>query len=293
MTEEVINEQETEEVTADESGETESNSESEDNIEADNDESPETSTEEEKVENSESDGGESEEVQNPAGSVPEWVEKRLKRERRKQERLEGEVATLKEQSNQFINAVQQTQAQDGTQFDPNFHVADSVTGQVLLRESVEGQVVEALQKREQLTQRKEAEQRVQSEAKELKTKFAKGYDKYDDYQEVIDSLPFTNEMLQAVSTSDNVDDFVYSLGKNRFEDVERISKLPPKKQYKEMVKLELEFEQSKDKKIVKAVPKPPATVKGDSHIEKDPEKMSFDELFAKAKRAEEAKYGTR
>lgn len=291
MTEEVISEQENEDVSG-ENAEIESNSEPQDSLESDNDESPESS-DEEAAENSESEGGESEEVQNPAGPIPDWVEKRLKRERRKQERLENKFATLQEQNAQLVNAIQQAPTQDGVQFDPNYHIVDPATNQILLRESVEGQVIEALQKREQLTQQKEKEQRLQAEAKELQNKFAKGLDKYDDFQDVIDSLPFTNEMLQAVIASNNVEDFVYSLGKNRFEDVERIFKLPPKQQYKEMVKLELEFEQSKNKKIVKPTPAPPVAVKGNSHIEKDPEKMSFSELLAKARREEEAKYGTR
>ena len=293
MTEEVINEQENEEVAADEA-ETESNSEAENNLETDNDESSESSTEEETVDNSESDGGESDEVQDPDGQLPEWTKKRLQRERRKRERVENELATLKAQSSQLVNAIQQqAKGQNGAQFDANIHVADPVTGEVFFRDSVEGQVIETLQKREKLKEQREAQQRAQSEAAQLKAKFEKGYDKYDDYQELIESMPFSKEMLDAVAISDNPDDFVYSLGKDRFADVERISKLPPKQQYKEMVKLELEFEQSKGKKIVKQAPKPPATVKGDSHIEKDPDKMSYEELRARARAAEEAKYGVR
>jgi hypothetical protein len=278
------------EETQDDTPETDQDSDVDNNLEADS-ESETPSEEGEKEETV--DGGESKNVSNPAGPVPEWAEKRFKRERRKQERLEQENATLRQQTVQLANAVQQAPAPGGVQFDPNIHIVDPVTGAIEFRDSVQGQVIETLQKREQLTRQREEEQKKQLQTQELKQRVAKGYDKYDDYEDIVNSLPFTPEMLDAASTSDHVDDFIYSLGKNRFEDVERISKLPPKIQFKEMVKLELEFEQSKDKKIVKPVPKPPTDVRGSTHIEKDPAKMSFEELYQQAKAKEEAKYKRR
>jgi len=63
-------------------------------------------------------------------------------------------------------------------------------------------------------------------------------DKYDDFDDVVrgDKVPFTEAMRDASLLLDNPGDVLYKLGKNRPE-LERIAKLHPLDQAKEMVKL--------------------------------------------------------
>lgn len=64
-------------------------------------------------------------------------------------------------------------------------------------------------------------------------------DKYDDFDEVVydDSLPVTRDMALAIQLSDNGAELEYYLGRNRKE-AERISRLHPLAQAKELGKLE-------------------------------------------------------
>jgi hypothetical protein len=89
-------------------------------------------------------------------------------------------------------------------------------------------------------QAKEAErqQHLQKQYQRLNGEFDKASDKYDDFDEVVrgDDVPFTHAVRDALLLVDNPAEVAYQLGKNR-TDLERISKLHPWEQAREVNKL--------------------------------------------------------
>lgn len=80
---------------------------------------------------------------------------------------------------------------------------------------------------------------VQNQYKRLHDDFNSASDRYDDFDDVVmqdNSLPFTHSMKDAMLLIDNAPDVAYRLAKNKSE-LERISKLHPLEQAREVTKL--------------------------------------------------------
>jgi len=150
--------------------------------------------------------------------------------------------------------------------------------------------VEALaaQKAQALIEQRE-QQRQQSEVLEtFHEKEEEARTKYDDFDQVAynPNLPITQVMAQAIQASDVGPDVAYHLGANPKE-AERISKLPPLQQAKEIGKLEAKLADSPPVKKTSTAPAPitPVTARnsGDaSYDTTDPRslKMSMAEWAA-------------
>jgi hypothetical protein len=95
-------------------------------------------------------------------------------------------------------------------------------------------------KEQQERQAKEAERQahVQKQYSRLNDEFDRASDKYDDFDDVVrgEDVPFTPHVRDALLLIDNPADVAYRLGKNRSE-LERISKLHPLDQAREVNKL--------------------------------------------------------
>lgn len=100
-------------------------------------------------------------------------------------------------------------------------------------------------------QAKDAERQahVHKQYKRLSDEFDRASDKYDDFDDVVrgDDVPFTPHVRDALLLVQNPADVAYKLGKNRSE-LERISKLHPLDQAKEVIKLGTSMLHGKDDK---------------------------------------------
>ena len=109
------------------------------------------------------------------------------------------------------------------------------------QEMIRQAVAHALQAKEQEEQRAKqmaAQQHLSSQYDKLKEDLDKGYDKYDDFDEVVksDKTPYTSHIRDALLLVDNPADVAYKLGKNPAE-LSRISQLHPLDQAREVNKL--------------------------------------------------------
>lgn len=237
----------------------------------------------------ESEGTEGDEDKPEKPEIPKWAEKRFKkiseRERRKYER---EISGLKKQVQDIVDNVQQQPVQG---FDPNTQVQNPFTGQIVARESVEGQVALQLTQAANLAEQAEKQQKINKAQQELKQKLEKGYDKFDDYEDVVKNAGVTQTMLEAAYLSENTDELLYNLAKYKPEEIERISKLSPERQFREMVLIESQMKQSTKKKVVKKIPEPPSKIKGSGASLKDESDLSYEDLIKRRRNAERKALG--
>lgn len=102
----------------------------------------------------------------------------------------------------------------------------------------------------------------------------------EDFDEVVESTPFTPYMRKTIAQSDNGPAVAYYLGQNK-EIAEKLCSLSPDKQIYELGKLETKILLAKETKKVSAAPKPISPVgMGGGAKEKDPSDMSDDEWYA-------------
>lgn len=133
---------------------------------------------------------------------------------------------------------------------------------------------------------KDAEQQanIAKKYQTFKQRLDKGSDKYDDFDDVVlgHDVPITNTIRDtAALLIDNPEEVLYKLGKNRPE-LERISKLPPDDQAREVIKLSAalmsgENKQSQQPKTLGQVKSTPVTSQGIT------EKSSPSEIRARMK----------
>lgn len=209
--------------------------------------------------------------------LPVWLKKRLARSKRQQDRLQEQLNDSQQKLLNVQNADGRSSQSEQVKYDPNTQIIDPFTGQAVDIASVEGQVVIKLQQAAVIQEQQDKNVKKAEEQRTLKQKLSKGYEKFDDYQEVVADLPFTQVMLEAAAMSDKADEFIYQLGKYNREEVERIVSLSPKEQFREMVLLENKFRNQKP--VVKSVAPPPTTIKSAGYIQKDRKKMSYEELY--------------
>jgi hypothetical protein len=115
----------------------------------------------------------------------------------------------------------------------------------------------AYQKAEQLVAQRE-QQKQQSEVIEAyHDREEKAREKYDDFEQVAynPKLPITSEMAQAIQYSDIGPDLAYHLGANPKE-AERISRLPPLLQAKEIGRIEAKLAADPPTKKTSSAPSP-------------------------------------
>ncbi len=119
-------------------------------------------------------------------------------------------------------------------------------------------------KEHQERQEKDAERQahVHKQYKRMNDEFDKASDKYDDFDDVVrgDDVPFTPHVRDALLLVENPADVAYRLGKNKSE-LERISKLHPLDQAREVNKLSFSLMGGNNGKPSKSSSNPMGSVK--------------------------------
>ena len=115
----------------------------------------------------------------------------------------------------------------------------------------------ALQKAEQLLQQREQQKRQSEVLEAYHDREEEARSKYDDFEQVAynPNLPITTEMAQAIQYSEIGPELAYHLGTNPKE-AERISKLPPILQAKEIGKIEAKLAADPPVKKTSSAPAP-------------------------------------
>ncbi|CAB4151153.1 hypothetical protein UFOVP685_20 [uncultured Caudovirales phage] len=134
------------------------------------------------------------------------------------------------------------------------------------------------------TQEAETRQRDAEAQQQFETKFRDGMSRFDDFREVIGSLPceITNPMTLATRAMDNPAAFLYAAAKRHPTELERISKIrDPYGQMMEMGKLE---ERMRKNKPTTKAPRPLGRTQEDATTKSKPKERdtSGDDLLAKA-----------
>ena len=138
-----------------------------------------------------------------------------------------------------------------------------------------------------MTQEQEESKSRQQEAQiqaEFEGKFRNGMERFDDFRDVIDALPFeiSNPMTLATRSMDNPAAFLYAAAKRHPQELERISKLrDPYAQMTEMGKLD---ERMRKNKPTTKAPRPLGRTQEDATTKTKPKEKdtSGDDLLAKA-----------
>ena len=219
--------------------------------------------------------------------LPKGVKARLYREMRKTRKYEREVGELKKKVEQIVTYANQQQP---ATYDPATQMQDPFTGNIVDINSVEGQVALKLQQVSQVQEQVEKQQKVQKAQENLRRKLEKGRDKYDDFDDVTENAGITWPMLNAAYLSDDTAELLYNLVKYKPEEIDRISKLSPELQGREMAFLEVKMKQSTKKKIVKKVPEPPSKIKGSGSSMTDESDMSYEDLLKRRRKELEDRY---
>jgi hypothetical protein len=212
---------------------------------------------------------------------PKWFDKRLEREFKKHQRKLRQIED--ETRGQLLNQLKQQQP---SQFDQDTYMQNPFTGEIVAKDSVEGKAALMLTQAANLAEQAEKQQKINKAQQELKQKLEKGYDKFDDYEEVVTNAGITQSMLEAAYLSEKTDELLYNLAKYKPAEIERISKLTPERQFREMVLLETQMKQSTKKKIVKKVPEPPSKIKGSGASITDESDLSFEDVLKRRRQAE-------
>lgn len=183
--------------------------------------------------------------------LDEIVEKRLNRERRKLEKFE-----------------RQREVEDAVRADRERRTPPPATDAAPKREDfetledyleakadykVEQKLAEADEKREEKEREREAQRSAADRRRTWDERASKAAEKYEDFDEVVRArdLQITPPMAEAIAESELGTEVAYYLGKNP-EEAERISKLGPIAQIREIGRLEARFDKEPEKPVSRA-----------------------------------------
>lgn len=258
-------------------------------IEHDSDEPNYGEPEEDASENEEEDGSEEtqasedndeDEYGNTKERMSQGMKDRLDRKERQHQRemesREQEIQQLRQQLAQQGASQQVQQAAKDFEYDPN----EAGDWQQQLASFVK-QTVKSMTQEQQEMETRQQESKAQAE---FETKFREGMNKFDDFRDVISSLPFqiSNPMTLATRAMDNPAAFLYAAAKRNPAELERISRIrDPYAQMTEMGKLE---ERMRRNKPATKAPRPLGRTPEDATTNIKPKKkdVTGDDLLASA-----------
>lgn len=224
---------------------------------------------------------------------PEWLKKKLERDRSAAERKAQEAARFKEENDRLKAALQpqgqsqpQNQQNQQPQIDPYMpqraQFPDDATFFLALSDYREA-------RRDQQAQFAHRQATIQKHEQEfhknLGDAIESGKTKYKDFEERTDYIlygdgfPSNRAMAEAIVESKYKDDILYFLG-THVKEAERIAGLNPVSAAKEIAKIEVRFDSRKKSTIPKA-PKPLSPLGGNSQgsgSHKNPDNMEMDEF---------------
>ena len=204
------------------------------------------------------------------------LDRKEKQYQREVEQRDREINDLRSQLAQKGASKEVQQAAKDFEYNPD----ESGDWQQQLAQFVR-QEVKSMARVEQEEQERHRESQVQAE---FETKFRNGMVKFEDFRDVISSLPceITNPMTLATRAMDNPAAFLYAAAKRHPQELERISKIrDPYAQVTEMGKLE---ERMRKNKPTTKAPRPLGRTPEDSHSNAPKKKSepNGDDLLARA-----------
>lgn len=208
--------------------------------------------------------------------MKERLDRKEKQHQREIDRREAEINELRSQLAQQGASPQVQRAAKEFEFDPD---AQGDWQQQLA--SFVKQTVTSMTREQQETQTRNQEAQDQ---REFETKFKNGIGKFNDFVDVIESLPFeiTNPMTLATRAMADPAAFLYAAAKRNPKELERISKIrDPYAQMTEMGRLE---ERMRKNKTTTQAPRPLSRSHDDagSPAPKKSKEPSIEDLIAKA-----------
>lgn len=223
---------------------------------------------------------EEDEYGNQKERMPKGMKERLDRKekqyQRELEQREAEINQLRSQLAQQGASQQVQQAAKDFEYDPD--AAGDWQQQLA---SFVKQTVQSMTNEQQENQKRYEEAQAQAQ---FEAKFRDGMSRFDDFREVISSLPceISNPMTLATRSMENPAAFLYAAAKRHPQELERISKIrDPYGQMMEMGKLE---ERMRKNKPTTKAPRPLGRTPDDSTIKTKPKEkdQTGDDLLAKA-----------
>lgn len=204
------------------------------------------------------------------------LDRKEKQYQREVEQRDREINDLRAQLAQKGASREVQQAAKDFEYNPD----DSGDWQQQLAQFVR-QEVKTMARSEQEEQERVRESHVQAE---FESKFRDGMVKFDDFRDVISSLPceISNPMTMATRAMDNPAAFLYAAAKRHPQELERISKIrDPYAQVTEMGRLE---ERMRKNKPTTKAPRPLGRTPEDSHsaTPKKKQDTNGDDLLARA-----------
>lgn len=206
--------------------------------------------------------------------LDEILQKRLAKESRKVERYaraEAELRLLKEQMQPKQRAVEPSEPKPDQFNDYESYIASLTDWKV-------DQKLRGLQ--EQTMQQRQIDEQ-NNRRSSMRENLIKSADKYDDFEDVIASIPanaVTPAMVEAIGESEIAGDVAYHLGMN-VQEAERIAGLSPIGQVKAIMALEAKLK-APEKKLTTDAPEPITPNANKGQVKKDPFKMT-DAEYAK------------
>jgi hypothetical protein len=203
------------------------------------------------------------------------VQKRLAKESRKMEKL-----ARAEAENEFLRQQLEASKQPQNVEQEVPKLEDYQTAEEYLDALADYKMEQKLAKFQEMSQEQQQEQAEAARIGSVRDKLLEASEKYDDFQDVVDSIPdnyITVPMFEAIGESDLAGEISYYLGNNHTE-AAKIAKMSPVQQVKAIDRLETKL---KGPPKVSKAPEPLSTVgKGRAKTEPDLEKMSVAEYAA-------------
>lgn len=178
----------------------------------------------------------------PKDDLPLAAKERLGRQ---EKRHKKEMRALQAQIMDLQNRVPSQQPQQTSDFQQQQPPMNPYTQQPIQPGSVEEQIhravsmaLQAKEQQERQAQQAQQAMEVHQELQKFNQRLDSASDKYDDFDEAVrsDDAKFTPAMRDAAMLLPNAEDVLYKLGKNR-DELDRISKLHPLQQQKELLSL--------------------------------------------------------
>jgi hypothetical protein len=217
--------------------------------------------------------------------IPEWMKKKLERERLASERKEVEAEALKAEVERLRSLTQSNQAPTQKHSDSNIPSRDNFNSDAEYFLALSDYRDNARQQENLYRQRQQSIQQAEkSYQNKLKDAVDSGKEKYKDFEARTDYIlygegfPSNRAMGEAIIESDHKDDILYFLG-THVKEAERIAHMNPVQAVKEITKIESRFTAKRKSNITKA-PKPldPVGSTKGAATHGDPSKMSQEQF---------------
>jgi hypothetical protein len=193
----------------------------------------------------------------PTRSIQKRIHAQAKKHAREMRQMQDQMAHMQSQFGSDSANPQQHNYQSNSYNSPGQPSSPSMTEEEKIHHAVRFALGE---KEHQERQAKDAERQahVHKQYQRLNDEFDRAGEKYDDFDDVVrhEDVPFTPHVRDALLLVENPAEVAYKLGKNRKE-LERISKLHPLEQAREVNKLSFALRSGADGKSSNAMKSSP------------------------------------